>query len=76
MAKKKASSVRKVTRGVVKAARAVAATADEYVVKPVGKALGLKKKPARKKAAASKTGAKSRTATTSKKKTTAKAGRK
>lgn len=55
MAKKKVSTLDKVTRTVTKAAKSVVATADEYLVEPVGKALGLtKKKPTRKKSTASK----------------------
>jgi hypothetical protein len=57
MATKKASTLKKVASKVTKAAKAVAATADAYVVEPVGKALGLgKKKPARKRAAKAKAG--------------------
>jgi hypothetical protein len=43
MSTKKTGTFEKVTQSVKKAAKAVAATADEYVVEPVGKALGLKK---------------------------------
>ena len=53
--RKKTGTLTSVGRTVKKAAKAVAQTADEYVVEPVGKALGLtgKKKPAKKKAATS-----------------------
>jgi hypothetical protein len=43
MAKKKAGTLEKVAKTVKKAAKAVAETAEEYVVEPVGKALGLTK---------------------------------
>jgi DNA-binding protein HU-beta len=74
--RKKTGTLTSVGRTVKKAAKAVAQTADEYVVEPVGKALGLtgKKKPAKKKAATStakkparKTTAKAATRTTAKK---------
>jgi hypothetical protein len=47
MARKKAGTLEKVAKTFKKAAKAVAATADEYVVEPVGQALGLKKAPKR-----------------------------
>jgi hypothetical protein len=43
MAKKKVGTLAKVTQTVKKAAKAVAAKAEEYVVEPVGDALGIKK---------------------------------
>jgi hypothetical protein len=43
MGKKKGGTIEKVAQTVKDAARAVAVTADEYVVSPVGRALGLKK---------------------------------
>ena len=64
MAKKKVSTLDKVTRTVKKAAKAVAATADEYVVEPVGKALGLKKKSAAKRTTRPKAAAAAKTAKT------------
>ncbi len=51
MAKKKTGTLKKVGRSVKHAAKVVAATADEYLVEPVGKALGLKKKRATKRTA-------------------------
>ncbi len=64
MARKKATTLDKVTRTVVKAAKSMAATADEYVVEPVGKVLGLnKKKPVRKKTTKVKSGTGTKTAT-------------
>ncbi len=43
-AKRKSRTMARVTNRVKKAAKAVARTADEYVVAPIGKALGLAKK--------------------------------
>lgn len=63
MAKKKTSAL----KTVKKAAKAIAATADEYVVKPVGKVLGLKKKPVREKKPRSKTQSTTKTAATRRK---------
>jgi hypothetical protein len=64
----------KVGTAVKKAARTVAAKADEYVVEPVGKALGMKtkKKPAKSSAAKKTGGAKAGSA----KKTAAKSPKK
>jgi hypothetical protein len=77
MATKKLTTLDKVTRTVTKAAKAVAATADEYVVEPVGKALGLnKKKPARKPAARPKVKAAAAKTTTKAKPKTKAAARK
>ena len=44
MATNRKSTLTKVGKAVKKAARTVAAKADKYVVKPVGKALGVKGK--------------------------------
>jgi hypothetical protein len=59
--KKKTSTVAKVGQTIAGAAKVVASTAGEYVVEPVGKAVGLikGKKSARKKAPAKKVAAKS-----------------
>ncbi len=51
--KRKTGTLGTAAKKVKQAAKAVAKKADEYVVEPVSKAIGLKKKPARKKAAAS-----------------------
>jgi hypothetical protein len=54
--KKKTGIVESATKKVKQAATAVAKTADDYVVEPVGEALGLKgkKRPARTKTPAAK----------------------
>lgn len=53
--KGKTSTMDKVTKKVKKAAKNVAKTADEYVVEPVGKALGLIKKSPKRSVAGKKT---------------------
>jgi KaiC/GvpD/RAD55 family RecA-like ATPase len=69
--KRKTGTLATAGKKVKKAARAVAKTADEYVVDPVSRALGLKKK---KKATGRKTTARSSAAKRPAKTTTAKRG--
>lgn len=56
--KRKTGTLAAAGKKVKKAAKAVAKKADEYVVEPVSKALGLKKKKATRKKAAAKSTAK------------------
>jgi len=55
MATNRKSTLTKVGKAVKKAARTVAAKADKYVVKPVGKALGVKGKKTAAKSSGKKT---------------------
>ncbi len=75
-AKGKRGTLSKVGTAVKEAAQTVAQKADEYVVDPVGKALGLtgKKKAAKRPAAKKTTAGKAAKAPTAKKATTAKRG--
>jgi hypothetical protein len=72
MATKKKGTLTKVGQAVKKATKTVADTADEYVVKPVSKALGVKGKNKTKNSAASKTSGAKSAKTGSAKKSTAK----
>jgi hypothetical protein len=74
---RKKSTLTKVGTAVKKAARTVAAKADEYVVEPVGKALGMKgKKTTAKSSVAKKRGTAKTTKAGSTKKATAKPAKK
>jgi hypothetical protein len=74
---RKKSTMTKVGTAVKKAARTVAAKADKYVMKPVGKALGMKgKKSSATASATKKTGAAKTTKAGSTKKAAAKPAKK
>lgn len=72
MATKKKGTLTKVGEAVKEATKSVAETADEYVVTPVKKALGVKSKKKTKKPAARKTSVAKSAQTGSAKKSTAK----
>jgi hypothetical protein len=76
MAKKKPGTFEKVARTVKKAAKVVAAKADQFVLEPVGDALGLKKKRTTRRTGAAKKSAATKRGTTNRRARTAKTARK